>query len=320
MKSTLIALLLVCLFSTSSLANSKTPLLFGRSENISTTSVSVNLSRLNPQEVAKEIDLFINQYFTWTKNFSDLYLEMVYTILALSALLFLLRRKREKNYDELSNPYYTINWILFLCLSIVEIFYVMTIGKRALWFCKPDEVGWVWTVINFIIFSFVVFNQIKCFLNTLEDIKDNSYAHFSWNWGLYSWPIAIIATLVMGYFYPSGIIIIGPLFLLFQLIQIAIIFKNIIPDGGWGNALLGTIVYLLGSVATVALLANFLELLVIVLVGALVLSIFASGSSSSTSSPSQPITRKQCPYCGVTGNIDGSWNCVCDYRRRHPEY
>jgi hypothetical protein len=182
----------------------------------------------------------------------------------------------------------------------------------------PDEVGWVWTVINFIAFSFVVFNQIKCFLNTLEDIKDNSYAHFSWNWGLYSWPIAIIATFALGYFYPSGIIIIVPLFLLFQLIQIAIIFKNIIPDGGWGNALLGTIVYLLGSVATVALLANFLELLVIVLVGALVLSIFASGSSSSTPSPSQPIPRKQCPYCGVTGNLDGTWNCVCEARRRNP--
>lgn len=245
-------------------------------------------------------------------NAPDFFLhEMLYAILVLSFVLFIIRIKRQKDGDiPLENGLHMANWILLLLISLLEIFYIVSLGKDSIWFCNPYQVGWLWTIINFLTFAFVVSNQLLSYLNTLRDVQYNSYASFSWKWGLYSWPIALGSAIICGLFYQNGLIIVGALFLIVQLVQIVIIFKNVVPKGGWGHAILFATIYLLGAAATSALLVHFLVLLIIVLVVLFIVFCLGGGAGESISTKSETI---KCPECGVTYNRWGSPNCVCQY-------
>lgn len=204
--------------------------------------------------------------------------KLVFLILALSAVLFFFRMGRKED-EPLEGGFFVVNWILFCVISVIEIFYVLSMGSGTIWFCKPGEVGWIWTIVDFVLFGFVVYNQLLCFFNVLSDVQYNSCALFDWRWGIFSWPIAAVAGIVCQFFYKEGLIFVGTLFLICQLIQIILIFTRVVPRGGWGYAFLCTIIYLLGSVATVAILAHFLVLLIIVLIGLLILSSLGSRRS-----------------------------------------
>jgi hypothetical protein len=214
---------------------------------------------------------------------------MVYIILGLSAILFFIRLRRNRHYDgALDGLLYTLNWILFLVLAMLEIVYVMAMGSDSLWFCMPGTVGWLWTVINFLVFGFVVFNQFMCFMNTLQDIQYNAGVSFGWKWGIYSWPVALVAAIILGFIYPPGILVVGALFFMAQGVQIVIVLKNTILNGGIFPAVLAVVVYLAGAIATAAILVHFLVLLLVVLVGFAILS--ALGSSGGGG--------RHCPDCG----------------------
>jgi hypothetical protein len=177
----------------------------------------------------------------------------------------------------------------------------MAMGSRTIWFCYPNEVGWGWTIANFIVFAVVVYNQFMCYFNTLRDIQYNSYASFTWKWGNYSWPIALVGIIVAGFFYEPGILIVSSLFLIAQVVQIVIIFKNVLPKGGFFHALVCTVVYLIGSIATVAILMHFLVLLIIVIIGYFILMIFGSGGDTKYCSKcGKPLTSDNvCTHCRV---------------------
>lgn len=265
------------------------------------TSDSTSVSSYLPPDILETAEAVVNSIvevlsegFAWASGFSHFSVEILYAILGLSLLLFLIRWKRGRDSDEpLEGWLHAVNVSLFLLLSLVEIFYVLAMGSKTIWFCMPDEVGWGWTILNFIVFAAVVYNQIMCYFNTLRDVQYNSYATFGWRWGLYSWPIALIAIIVSAFFFEPGVLFALLLLILAQVVQVVIIFKNVLPNGGLIQALLCTTVYLVGSIATVAILGHFLVLLVIVLIGYFVLMIFASGGDS-----------KYCPNCGrvLTGN------------------
>ena len=129
-----------------------------------------------------------------------------------------------------------------------------------------------------------------CYFNTLVDVEYNSGGGFDKRWGLYSWAGGIITAILSGIFFPtallSGIFFPTALpfiliaFVICQLIQIVLIFKGTLPYGGVGNAFLCTAVYLLGSLASILILAHFVVLLIIVLVAYFILSIIGKTSSS----------------------------------------
>ncbi len=204
---------------------------------------------------------------------------LTYFIVGLSAILWLFRFKRDD--DELEGGWYIGNLCMFFALVVAEIAYVLMMGSKSIWFCYPDDVGWLMTIVNFILFGLVVYNQIMTFIETMGDVQYNNGSYIDTRWGIYSWIGGLIAAVICGIFFSKYMYIVGIAFLVLQLIQIFLIFKNR-GDGGVLGAFLFLGVYLFGSIATMLILVHFLTLLIIVLIGLLVLTIFAhSGSSSS---------------------------------------
>lgn len=241
-----------------------------------------------PERIIYSLEKILDDGISWANKYSEFSMEMIYTILGISFILLLIRLKRSGNSGKpLEGWLHYVNVILFLSLALVEILYVMAMGHKTTWFCMPEEVGWGWTIINFIVFAAVVYNQLMCYFDTLRDLQYNSYSTFGWRWGVLSWPIALVAMIVSGFFFEPGILIALVLLLIAQLVQIILIFINVIPVGGLFNSLLITIVYILGSIATVAILIHFLALLIIVIIGYFFLMIFAGGGSG-----------RYCPGCG----------------------
>ncbi len=202
-------------------------------------------------------------------------------------------------------------------VSLLEMFYVASLGQQVTWPCKPDQVGWLWTVINFLIFSFVLYNQLMCYLNILRDLQYHSYASFSWKWGLYSWPIAIAIAVICSFFYEPGLIFVGVLFLIAQLVQLGIIFRRVIPKGGWMYAFLCATVYLVGSVAIAAVFLHFLMILLLVAAAIFVLAVLGNGehSGSAVFNPREK-EPERCPYCHCT---IGFCSCEVHMARFHEE-
>lgn len=241
---------------------------------------------------------------------------MAYVIAVLSVVLYFIRRSRgeDEPLDD-GESLYKVNWILFLTVTVLELVYLSIMGSDAIWFCIPDEVGWLWTIIDFLIFGFIVYNQFMCFFNTLEDVAYNSCGSFDRRWGFYSWAAAIVGSIISGIFFQVALPFIGVAFVVCQIIQVVLIFRGVMPNGGLGYAFLCTAVYLLGSISTVLILAHFVVLLIVVLVGYLILSILGASSKSSS--------RRCCAnchhyysgsgYCNYRdGYISDADNRVCD--------
>lgn len=238
---------------------------------------------------------------------------MVFAILAISVVLFFIRRSRGE--ELLEGALYTVNWILFLAVTVLELVYLALMGGDAIWFCIPDKVGWLWTVIDFILFGILVYNQFMCFFGTLDDVQYNSNGYFDRRWGVYSWTWGIIAAIVSAIFFPVALPFIGVAFLMCQLVQVVLIFKGIVLGGGWGRAFLCLAIYLLGSVASILILAHFVVLLIIVLIGYFILYLFgkASGSSRGCCKTCSHYSYGYCNYHGMY--ISDASNKTCDNYR-----
>ena len=240
---------------------------------------------------------------------------MAYVIAALSIVLYFIRRSRGETapLDD-SDNLYRVNWILFLAVTVLELVYLAIMGNDAIWFCIPDKVGWLWTIADFLIFGFIVYNQFMCFFNTLEDVSYNSCGSFDRRWGFYSWVAAIVGGIISGIFFQAALPFILIAFVVCQIIQVVLIFRGVTPNGGLGYAFLCTTVYLLGSISTVLILAHFVVLLIIVLVGYLVLSILGASSKSSSRRCCANCTHYYSSgYCNYRDEyIDNAHNKVCD--------
>lgn len=253
----------------------------------------------------------IADFIVWISAFEVYRQELVLGILSFSLIAFLLKIKRKKEFGSLDNPWYTFNWIIMLLGAILQIFYLLALGEEAIWFCKPDDVGWLWTVVNFLIFSLFVYIQASAFIETLGDFNYNHQGEVEWKLGLYSWAAAALLHLLASFFYPSAIIIIYLGLMVVQIIQIVKIFKKMLYNDGWGLALFTTLFYLIVSIATFWILIYFTPILILGLIAAGALYLLSSPSSSatkSTSSTSQ--TQERCSICGRNPNF-----CDCASKR-----
>ena len=239
---------------------------------------------------------------------------MVFVIVTISLGLFFIRKARGNNPLNDNGSLYMINWILFLTVAILELIYVTIMGSNSMWFCFPDKVGWLWAIIDFFIFGFIVYNQFMCFFNTLDDTSYNSYGSFDRRLGVYSWAATIVGGIIAGIFFQAAIPFIFVAFIVCQIIQVVLIFKGVVPKGGLGYGFLCTAVYLLGSISTVLILAHFTVLLIIVLVGYLILSIFASCNKSSSRRCCETCNHHYSSgYCNYRNEyIYDAGNKVCD--------
>lgn len=243
-------------------------------------------------------DIDLEQFATYNVKW------MVFVILALSIALAILRKLETE---------YGIYIIVFAVTSILEMIYLLKMGSDRVWFSMPGEVGWGWAIAGFITLGWVSYNQLMCFMDLMSQIRFEE-GDFNLSIGLYSWPAAIVAAVVANIFGWEGwylwiVIILG----ICQLIQIVMIVIGVEEETGFGNGLLVSAFYLVGAIATVLVLIQFIALLIVVLIVGFLLMGILSGSgsssgSSSSSSSSSDSNRGSLEYSDRFGSIEGRFS------------
>ena len=205
-------------------------------------------------------------------------------VLLLSIVLFFMRITKRK--DELrQGTAYLVSNSVFLSVCALEILFVITTELFGIpWFCDPNRVGWLWTVINFIIMGGVVFNQILYLFDVISDVFENGNAGCDLRWGLYSWVGGLVCLFICGFFFQEGLLFVLLIVGLIQIVQSIFIFRSYKEN--IKGAFLGISVYLLGTTATVLTLTTFLVMLIIVVIGGAILWLIMklTGMSDSSSS------------------------------------
>lgn len=225
---------------------------------------------------------------------------------ALGISHILMRVSREK-YEPRRGATYTISTILFLIICTLEILYVSSV-EDSTWFCSPDRVGWIWTVINFFLFGGIVYNQILYLFDVMGDVFANGKGGCDLKLGVYTWIGGFIVGLLCSFFFKAGLQVVLVVICILQLIQAVLIFKSYgknIKGAFWG-----VFVYLLGSIGTVVTLLIFLGILILVAIVAAVLLGILNGKSSGSSSSSSNSNPNSNQYCRTCKYYQGNgYNC-----------
>ena len=91
------------------------------------------------------------------------------------------------------------------------------------------------------------------------------------------------------------------------------IFNKVLPKGGWKHACICTLTYLIGSTATVLIVAHFLILLLIVLIALFLLSLLGKSSSSSGGKRCSNCSHLSGSSCNLSGRyISSPSTTYCD--------
>ena len=130
----------------------------------------------------------ILHFTTWGENnykmkgVSDIFyvvdeITMTWAIFILSIALFISRMLKRGGNDNKPRKgiAYVISNTMFLSVCTLELIYVFTLqdASEITWFCEPNDVGWLWTIINFFLFGSVVLNQIFCVFDVHSDMAAN---------------------------------------------------------------------------------------------------------------------------------------------------
>lgn len=243
-------------------------------------------------------------------HFGDKERPIVWCIFILSVILFFMRSAKENDQPRQGATYVIYN-ILFLIVCVLEIMFAMI--EPSLWFCDPDEVGWVWTVINFLLFGGILYNQYLCLLDVLNDVFANNKASCNLKLGFFSWIAGFICGLLCSFFYKAGLswVLLGVVIM--QIIQSILIFIS------YGKkvkgAVLCVIIYLLGTIGTAIIFVMFLSLAIIVAIFGFVLWGILNGKSASSSSDKSPssntISGELCSSCMY---YPGGYGRNCSHR------
>ena len=211
---------------------------------------------------------------------------LIFIIFGLSIVLWFIRTRVRYDDDTLSGAGYVINLVLFIITCVLEGVYLVMMGDETVWFCMPDEVGWIGAAIGFIGLGWLVYNQLLCFFDVMTDIRYHA-GDFDMRLGLYTWPVAIIAGLIASFAdWNDAYIWIISILILCQVVQIGMIIFGVAPYGGGAYSVLAIFVYLIGVLTTLILLLQFIVLLIAVLIIGFFIMAFAKGSLSSSGSSS----------------------------------
>lgn len=211
---------------------------------------------------------------------------LIFIIFGLSIVLWYIRTRIRYDDDTLSGVGYVINLVLFIITCVLEGVYLVMMGDETVWFCMPDEVGWIGAAIGFIGLGWLVYNQFFCFFDVMTDIRYHA-GDFDMRLGIYTWPVAIIAGLIASFAeWNDAYVWIISILILCQVVQIGIIIAGVAPYGGGAYSALAIFVYLIGVLTTLIFLLQFIALLIVVLIVGFFIMAFAKGSLSSSGSSS----------------------------------
>lgn len=187
-----------------------------------------------------------------------------------------------------------LNVILLLATSGLIIYYALNSGEYALWFIRPSLVngpwnGWLYSIINFIIFAYVIINMLANFIKTMDDIGyEANYTVFDTRLGLLTWGIGIIGFIICGWCIEqwTNYLLLG--LLVCQIIQVCIILYQGIQRGAFLMSLVAAFVYVAGSLGIVVMCVPLTMVLIMLFIAGVILTAISSGSEN-TSAPSHRI-------------------------------
>ena len=203
---------------------------------------------------------------------------------------------------------------IFLALCVSEMIYFATYDGDKTWFCSPDKVGWIWTIINFILFAMLLIKQVVSFSCLNYASCYHGKRNIDFRLGLYGWGIGIIAAVISVIFFDEYLYIVLWCVLGIQFLQIALLVYNNIQDGGnWLNLVYTIVFYVVGSIATLITLFHFLPLLVVVLIGYAILCFFSSSSGSARCANCRSYNNGYCYYKQIS--VSSGDYCSCHQYR-----
>lgn len=172
------------------------------------------------------------------------------------------------------------NWIrpsrtvVYLALAVIggiEIAFFIIL-KEDIWFCLPDKVGWGWTIVNFILYGFILAFQFTLFRTIFGELAQTSCYFMNPKPAKWIFVIMIVLCLLaaMGN-YVYSILILG----IYQLIQMIYIFR--LNDGSPVKLILLSILSsLIGIISVIGFLAAlfyYIQILIVVVMGIVILKI-----------------------------------------------
>ena len=199
------------------------------------------------------------------------------------------------------------NIILLLATCCLIIYYVWHSGEYALWFIRPSMVhgpwnGWLYSIINFIVFAYVIINMLANFIKTMDDIgNEANYTVYDTRFGLLTWGIGVIGFIVCGWWAEgwTNYLLLG--LLVCQIIQVCIILYQGGRRRAFFTSLLAVLVYVVGTLGIVAMCVPLTMVLIMLFIAGVILTAISSGSEN-TSAPSHRIGPK---YITIQTNGSG---------------
>lgn len=193
----------------------------------------------------------------------------------------------ENTYDD-SCVFY-IGAVGFLILCFFEFYYFAGYTGDVTWFCSPDSVGWLWTIVNFLLFAFLCFIQVMTYVMLTAMVHYHGGRRCNVKTGYILTLVAIGAFIISGFFfqqYATTVIAVDLVALLGWLIWMG--YCNYRDGGSWLNLMLAIALWVVGAAATLIMLFHFVVMLILVIcaaiAGYIVLGMMGASSGKRSSS------------------------------------
>lgn len=228
----------------------------------------------------KKISLFGIQDFT------------PYIILALAVVLGLFHMIRDfESYSGIKLFIYTL---LFIITAFIQILYVYAYANEGIWVLDHNNVGWFFSALSFLISIFVIYVQMACFDDILNDLGAYTGIDIRYKpW--YITGIVVFGIGIAGFYFFSKLLVLSFfIFISSVLVCVLIIIRKSLKIRSWKYGLFISLIYIIGTVSCLVLCIKFLNEYSITLcvIGTLfLLGGNSDGSKSSTSDKTpQPAT------------------------------
>lgn len=145
------------------------------------------------------------------------------------------------------------------------------------WFCYPSNVGWVWAIVNFLLYGFVLLRQIRLGLDIIgESCYDKS---LNLKVGIYSYVILVILGIIFSLANVDMFDYLVYGFIAAQIVQIIINFRSI---RHFGKAFTVSFLFIMVCFAVIVSAMYFIAMLIGLLIILFFLSLVGSGANNST--------------------------------------
>lgn len=215
------------------------------------------------------------------KKFTHHSKSLMYWILGLGILMALLLLGDN---EDCSTSHFITLLILFVTLSLLELYQIIGYEGDITWFYSPSVVGWLWSIINFILTVGVFFAQTMCFITCANFINNIGGRNCSVKPGLICMVVGLAAFFIFGLLrYDTGFKY-SIYFIAISQVGLFVYwtYRNIRDGGNWLNLFIAIAFYIFGLATLLLVLAAILPTLLAVTIALFFTSGVGEGESRRT--------------------------------------